>query len=99
MPGGVAMNDTSAVDAATQRLRLALDALEAALDHRLEAERDQGSLAEQMHGLDLDRARLASELDQAVERSRRLEGTSRDVSQRLEAAMATIRQMIEAGEP
>ncbi len=93
------MTDTSAVDAATQRLRLALDALEAALEHRQDAERAQESLAEQMHGLDLDRARLASELDQAVARSRRLEGTSRDVSQRLDAAMETIRQMIEAGEP
>lgn len=93
------MTDTSAVDAATQRLRLALDALEAALENRLEADREHESLADQMHGLDLDRARLAAELDHAVARSRRIEGANRDASQRLDAAMETIRQMIEAGEP
>ncbi len=93
------MTEPSAADAATTRLRLALDALEEALEHRLEAERAQGVIAEQVHSLDVDRARLASELDRAVARTQRLEGTNRDVSQRLDAAIETIRQMIEAGEP
>ena len=92
------MTDTSAIGAARKRLQLALDALEAALDRRLEAERGQGVLADQVHTLDIDRSRLASQLDQAAARSRRLESANREVARRLDAAIETIRSMMEANE-
>ena len=90
------MTDTSAIDAATKRLALALDALEAAVERRREADRDQEGLEAQLHALGTDRSRLASDLDAAVARARSLEGTNREVAERLDAAIDTIRSVLEA---
>jgi hypothetical protein len=88
------MTDHSAIDTATRRLQAALDALEAAVDRKLEATSRSGALADQMHLLDTDRARLASELDHAAARSKSLETTNREVAARLDAAMESIRSVI-----
>ena len=48
------------------------------------------ALAMQIQALDNDRARLASELDQAAARSRGLEAANRDVAQRIAQAIETI---------
>ena len=53
------MTDQTAIDAATRRLTQALDALDAAVERRLEAERGEAQLADQVHALGADRARLA----------------------------------------
>ncbi len=54
----------------------------------------RGTLATQIHALGTDRARLASELDQAAARSRGLETANREVAQRIEQAIETIRGVL-----
>ena len=89
------MTDQSMIDAATRRLALALDALDAALDRRLEADQSGGALSSQFHVLGADRSRLASELDAETARSRRLETANREIARRLDTAMNQIRSVID----
>ena len=88
------MPEPTAIDAVIRRLQLALDALEAALDRRLEAGRREAMLANQVHALDADRSRLAAELDTATARARKLETTNRDIAHRLDAAIESIRSIV-----
>ena len=90
------MTDASATEAATRRLAAALDALEAALDRRRDSDRGETALAQQVHALGTDRSKLASDLDAVTARSRRLEATNREIAQRLDTAIDSIRQVIEA---
>jgi hypothetical protein len=90
----VTMADQSQIEAAARRLSLAIDALDAALDRRLEADRSGSTFATQLHALGADRARLAAELDTATALNRRLEAANREVSRRLDTAMRTIREML-----
>lgn len=91
------MSDAS-IDAATKRLALALDALEAALERRREADRSEESLASQVQALGADRSRLASNLDAQAARAKRLETTNREIARRLDAAIGTIRDVIGTNE-
>ena len=84
------MSETDSIEIANRRLALAHDALEAAAERRQESDRSEEALAAQIHALDTDRARLASELDQASARSRGLETANREVAQRLAQAIETI---------
>ena len=52
------------------------------------------ALAAQFQALDTDRARLASELDHATARSRGLEAANREVAQRIDLAIETIRRVL-----
>jgi hypothetical protein len=90
--------ETSALDAASRRLILALDALEAALERRGEADRGEAGLVAQVHALGSDRSRLASDLDAAVARSRSLETTNREIARRLDVAITSIRSVLDANE-
>jgi len=90
------MTDASAIEAATRRLAAALDALEAAVERRREADRSESALAAQVQALGTDRSKLASDLDSAAAHSRRLETTNRDIAQRLDVAIDSIRAVIEA---
>jgi Domain of unknown function (DUF4164) len=90
------MTDQSMIDAATRRLVLALDALEAALDRRLEADANGSALATQFHALGADRSRLASELDAETARSRQLEAANREIARRLDMAIDQIRLVLDA---
>jgi hypothetical protein len=92
------MSDPSAIDAATKRLVMALDALEAAVERRGEADRVGDRLGEQLQVLSTDRSRLASELDDSAARARKLESTNREIARRLDVAMDTIRTVIEAND-
>jgi hypothetical protein len=92
------MTDPGAIDAATKRLALALDALEAALERRREADRGEETLAAQLHALGTDRSRLAADLDAQAARARRLENTNREIGQRLDVAIDTIRSVIQTHE-
>jgi molecular chaperone GrpE (heat shock protein) len=89
------MTDASAIEAATKRLSAALDALEAALEHRRDTDRGENALAAQVHALGTDRSKLASDLDSATARARTLEATNRDIAQRIDAAMENIRSVLE----
>ena len=88
------MSDHTAIEAATRRLQAALDGLESAVDAKLEATARAGTLADQLHVLETDRARLAADLDYAAARSKTLETANRDVAQRLDVAMESIRSVI-----
>jgi chromosome segregation ATPase len=92
------MTEPNAIDAASKRLALALDALSAAVERRRDADHGAETLNTQLHALGTDRARLASELDHAAARSRSLETANREVAQRIDAAIATIRAVLAAHE-
>ena len=86
------------IDAATRRLMMALDALEAAAERRRDADRDENELASRIQALGADRSRLADELDGSLVKTRRLERTNREIAERLDVAIGTIRAVLEAGE-
>ena len=92
------MSGASAIDAATKRLALALDALEAALERRRESDRGEETLAAQLQALGSDRSRLAADLDAQAARALQLESTNREVARRLDVAIDTIRSVIEASD-
>lgn len=92
------MSEPSAVDAAVKRLALALDSLNAAVERRREADRSEHDLASQVQALGNDRARLAEALDAETARTRKLEAVNRDVTQRIDTAIGSIRAVIGAGE-
>jgi type VI protein secretion system component VasF len=86
------------VEAATRRLMAALDALESAVERLREADRDENELAVRIQALGADRSRLADELDGSLVKSRRLERANREIAERLDAAIGTIRSVLDAGE-
>ena len=86
------------IDAATRRLMMALDALEAAAERRRDADRDENELASRIQALGADRSRLADELDGSLVKTRRLERTNREVSEKLDVAIGTIRAVLDSGE-
>jgi hypothetical protein len=90
------MNDSSAIDAATKRLALALDGLEAALDRRRGADRGEKGLAAQVHALGADRSKLAADLDLQAARNKHLETTNREIARRLDVAIEEIRSVLDA---
>jgi L-lactate utilization protein LutB len=90
------VTDASVFEAATKRLQSALDALEGAVERQLEQDKGHAALATQVHAFDSDRARLAAELDAVTAHARQLEATNREVAQRLDEAIATIRSIIDA---
>jgi hypothetical protein len=92
------MTEASAIEAASKRLALALDALAAAVGRRHEADRGEQTLDAQLHALGADRSRLAAELDAAAARNRTLEAANREVAERLDAAIDTIRSVLAANE-
>lgn len=86
------------IEIATRRLMAALDALESAVERRKEADRDEDELASRIQALGSDRSRLADELDGALVKTRKLERANRDIAERLDAAIGTIRSVLEAEE-
>ena len=86
------------IDAATRRLMVALDALEAAAERRRDADRDENELASRIQALGTDRSRLADELDGSLVKTRRLERTNREISEKLDVAIGTIRAVLDSGE-
>ncbi|MGP0091483.1 MAG: DUF4164 family protein [Xanthobacteraceae bacterium] len=78
------MRDENGIEAAAKRLTQAIDALEAAMEQRLAADREDETLAEQ--------------LDAAAASARRLKTVNREVAQRLDAAIETIHSVLDAGE-
>src|SRR3982750_1010494 len=79
------------LEAATRRLMAALESLESAVERRRDADRDEEELASRIQALGADRSRLADELDGSLVKSRRLERTNREIAERLDAAIGTIR--------
>jgi hypothetical protein len=88
----------SEIDAATRRLMAALDGLERAVERRRDADRDEDELAARIQALGADRSRLADELDGSLVKTRKLERVNREIAERLDAAIGTIRTVLDTGE-
>ena len=88
------MTEQHAIEAASRRLALALDALAAAVERRRAADTGEATVTAQLHALGADRSRLASELDEVSGRARSLEDVNREVARRLETAIGTIRSLL-----
>jgi len=88
----------SSLDSAVKRLALAIDALDAAVERRRDADRNEEALAQQLHDLGVDRTRLAASLDGETARTRKLEDTNREIARRLDAAMVSIQTVLDAHE-
>ena len=85
------------IESATRRLMAALDALESAVERRRDADRDEDELANRIQALGADRSRLADELDVSLVKTRRLERANREIGDRLDAAIAAIREVLGGG--
>ncbi len=92
------MTELSAIDVAVKRLALALDALDAAVERRREADRGEEVLANHVQALGVDRTKLAAALDGETARARRLEATNREIAERLDTAIASIQSVLQAHE-
>lgn len=88
-------NGSAEIERATRRLVAALDALESAVERRRDADRDEDELANRIQALGADRSRLADELDNTLVRSRKLERVNHEIGERLDAAIGTIRTMLD----
>jgi len=82
------------IESATRRLMAALDALESAVERRRDADRDEDELATRIQALGADRSRLADELDVSLVKTRKLERANREIGDRLDAAIAAIRDVL-----
>jgi predicted nucleic acid-binding Zn-ribbon protein len=87
--------ETSPVERAQRRFVGALDALEAAVRRRQAKDRSAAALESEIRTLSDDRSRLAQDLDKAQARSVQLESVSRNVSQRLDSAIGSIRGLLD----
>ena len=94
-PASAGLSD---IELATRRLAAALDALESAVERRGDSDRADDELAARIQALGSDRSRLANELDGSLVRSRALEKANREIAERLDVAIDTIRSVINAGE-
>ncbi|MCD2183154.1 DUF4164 domain-containing protein [Rhizobium sp. GN54] len=83
------------IRAAVEELSKALTSLDNALDMRFDREREHGEIDGEVRRVNVDRSRLAQELDQAEFRANRLEEVNREVSRRLVTAMETIRAVLD----
>jgi chromosome segregation ATPase len=88
--------DSNIIEAATSRLSAALDALESAIEHRREADREVEGHAARVHAFGVDRARLADELDRAQARAQALEHSNREIAGRLDTAIGSIRSVLDS---
>lgn len=78
-----------------ERLEKSLASLEDAVDLRLEHEGDFAEAEEEVQRMNMDRRKLAQELDASEGRAERLEAANKEVSRRLVAAMESIRTVLD----
>jgi chromosome segregation ATPase len=95
LPPSTSPAHASAPASALERVAALLDVLEAAVDARLDREAEFADADAEVQRMNVDRARLAQELDTAEARAERLADVNREVSRRLVAAMETIRAVID----
>jgi hypothetical protein len=92
------MTEPGAIDMAVKRLALALDALDAAVERRSDADRGEDALAAQVQALGLDRSQLAARLDGEMAHARKLESANREIAARLDTAIASIQSVLDENE-
>ena len=84
------------------RLNAALGLLAAAAERASGAERERQALASERHIMEEDRARLASELDEALARQRALDDACQSVDARLDrlaSALQSLAPQRDGGQP
>jgi exonuclease VII small subunit len=84
----------TSVEAALERLEAAVSKMEDVVERRIEADRVHAGRDIEVQALSDDRSRLADELDVSYARFARLETANREVSQRLDQAIDTIRLVL-----
>ena len=84
---------------ALHRLGAALDHLEAAAARRAQADAARGNLEDELAVMQDDRARLATELDAVLARTRTLLNANTEVALRLKRANATVRAVLAQVDP
>jgi predicted nucleic acid-binding Zn-ribbon protein len=84
---------SSALDEVLQHLNTAMGHLEAAVQRRIETERQRGDLETELQIMQDDRARLAVELDATSARLHRVETVTKDVSYRVKRAVNAVRDV------
>ena len=89
------MAESPAITEALQRLHAAIGSLESAVERYAEKLDNADRFEDELHRLGLDRSKLAQSLDEAESRSAELEQVNREVSNRLVAAMESIRHVLE----
>ena len=89
------MTADKTIQFALSELGSAITSLENAIDMRIERQRENGEVENEVKRVHVDRARLAQELDQSEFRAYRLEEVNREVSRRLVTAMETIRAVLD----
>jgi len=82
------------LEAAIQRLASALDRLESNAETRLRAAREAVSTAAEVELLQAERDRLAARIAALEEESRVLAGVTQEVENRLDGAIAEIREVL-----
>jgi len=93
------MSQPDTLQQATERLDVAVDQLEAFLRQVFDGAEDGVSVAalkEQIHFLTEERDRLMGDLDAEKSRVRRLKTANEEVSDRLEALMSTLKDLMPA---
>jgi hypothetical protein len=93
--GDIDARPPAEIDQALARLGAALGVLEAAVARRLEAERSKSSLETELALMQDDRARLAVELDGALARANRLDGTVEELARRIDRAIHQVRGVLD----
>jgi hypothetical protein len=78
-----------------KRLRAALDLLEAAMERRARQDGARGDAQEELALMQDDRARLAVELDGALDRNRGLLAANLEAARRIERAGAAVRAVLD----
>jgi hypothetical protein len=78
-----------------KRLRAAIDLLEASVERRLRQDGAQSDALEELALMQDDRARLAVELDGALDRNRGLLAANNEAAKRLGRAGAAVRAILE----
>ena len=92
------MIETSKLDQAFGRFEAALRQFEAALARQQDQLRRDEVIKGEAEALRLDRSRLAQELDNSLVKTRKLERTNREIAERLDSAIGTVRTMLDGGD-
>ena len=93
------MSDTSAIDAASRRLALAMDALEAAIERRHEVEpRANGPSPSSFTRWGATARGWRRTSIPTAARVRALETTNREIARRLDVAIESVRGVLEAND-
>lgn len=85
----------SDINTSLEQLAKSVQHLREAVDYRLKLDENQGELRSEFNRMNDERKRLAARLDQAEGRGQAMQQVNQDVSQRLAAAMETIRIVLE----